>query len=231
MLKTSIIYDFLHLLYPMLCAACQKEALDANELFCIHCEHQLAQTTFHQIEENECTDRLEGRFPFQTACAMFRFHPRGLVQSMIHKIKYQQQPEIAFRLGRRYGKILATSPHYKETDLIIPVPLHKKKKRKRGFNQSTYFAKGLATSMAARIDDTSLRRVKNTDTQTKKSKLERLENLDGAFVVQNPNRIKRKNLLLVDDVLTTGATLEFCSLELLKHHPSSLCIATIALAE
>jgi ComF family protein len=222
---------FIHLIYPHLCAGCQKENIPFGELFCVRCEHALPVTDFHIKNENEGMDRLEGRLPLDGVTAMFRFYPGGLVQKIIHSIKYQNQPNVAYDLGLRYGTLLMESPHYRQLDYIIPVPLHLRKLRKRGYNQSAFFANGLAFSLTVPVLNHILLRSKNTETQTQKSKLERLQNLENAFKTKDGQIITNKNILIVDDVLTTGATLESCGLTLLPFKPKGLFMATIAIAE
>ena len=223
--------SFLHLIFPHLCAGCQKENIPFGELFCVRCEHSLSITSFHYQEKNECLDRLEGKLPVAGVTAMFRFYPGGIIQKIIHSIKYQNQPKIAYHLGIKYGSILLEVSQYQCIDMILPVPLHAKKQRKRGYNQSEHFARGLSFSMQIPVMTHVLKRTKYTETQTRKSKAERLANLEDAFKIFQGKRIHNKNILIVDDVLTTGATLESCGLSLLPHLPKNIYMATIAVAE
>lgn len=163
---------------------------------------------------------------------MFRFYPGGIVQKMIHEIKYKAQTNIALRLGKRYGILLSNAMAFKEIDCVIPVPLHPIKQRQRGFNQSKFFAEGLATSMQKHLYLNMVRRVMHTDTQTGKNRYERLKSIMYAFEKGSAAaHLQNKHVLLVDDVLTTGATLESCATALSSIRGIKLSFATIALAQ
>ncbi|MDH3246236.1 MAG: ComF family protein [Saprospiraceae bacterium] len=227
----QLLDDFLQLVFPRLCASCQKYAVSAKAILCPYCEIEIAITKYHLQIENDCTMRLDGRTSLHSGTSMYRFYPQGRVQQMIHRIKYQRQWDIARRLGLRYGSLLHSSPIYHQVDFVVPVPLHLHKLRKRGYNQSSAFAQGLAKAMGVDWSDQLLRRVRNTATQTHKTRLERLENVAGAFELKKSKLLEGRNVLLVDDVLTTGATLEACIEEVQKANPRSVSFATIALAE
>ncbi|MDH3650204.1 MAG: phosphoribosyltransferase family protein [Saprospiraceae bacterium] len=162
---------------------------------------------------------------------MYRFYPNGKIQQMIHQIKYRRNGIIAKQLGQRYGTLLRSSPLYSSVDIVIPVPLHKRRRRERGFNQSVFFAEGLASAMQIEYSPNAIKRIRPTSSQTRKSRLERLENMEKAFRIRRPEKLHDRHVLLVDDVLTTGATIESCVLELNKVAPRAISFATIALAE
>ena len=226
----SLLEDLLQLFYPNLCVACQHEAVSLKELFCVRCESKLPISDMFRFSQNESTSRLSGNVPFYSGASMFRFYPSGSVQKIIHTIKYKNGTDIAQRLGVRFGKMLQQSIYFRDVECIIPIPLHIRKLRSRGFNQSTHFAMGLAEVLNVSVDIKSVVRVKPTETQTSKTREERILNMDKAFQLKSP--IKHNKILLVDDVLTTGSTLEECALTILRSAPDArLSFATIALAQ
>ncbi len=177
------------------------------------------------------TRRLTGRFAFEAATAMFYFVKDTPVQYLLHRIKYQGRKEAALHLGRHYGRELKELPGYTTIDLVIPVPLHPTREHQRGYNQSAWLARGLAEGLGVPVHERGLSRVRKTETQTHKSRQQRLDNTVGAFVVQEQRRITGKHILLVDDVMTTGATLEACALSLLQLTDIKLSIVTLAIAQ
>jgi ComF family protein len=162
---------------------------------------------------------------------MYHFFPGGKVQHMIHQIKYQNRQYAAEKLGEQYGHLLTEQPRLQDVDIILPVPLHRRKLRKRGFNQSACFARGLAKTMNKLWSVKNLVRTKHTQTQTGKSRYDRIQSMQDAFTVKKPGKLSGKHLLLVDDVMTTGATLEACLDELKKLPGVRLSVATMAIAE
>lgn len=183
----------------------------------------------HQRLENQFTSRLIGIEGIETGAAHYLFYEGGSVGEIIHKIKYKGRKDIAKRLGKEYGKRLNQSEHYQNIDFLIPVPLHYKRFRKRGFNQSEEICKGLSESMDVPISVDSLLRILDTKTQTKLSKAERQKNLNGAFKIKNSRELEGKHVLLVDDVLTTGATIEECTKELKKTKGVKVSVVTLAI--
>lgn len=225
--------DLLHLIYPNLCIGCHGEAVNDDELFCIRCETKLPITDFHLVPVNEAVGRMSGGYPFIAGMSMFRFYPGGMIQNIIHEIKYKSQTNIARRLGRRYGHLVRQNALLKDLYGIIPIPLHPVKQRIRGYNQSKFFADGLSTTMEIPVLHNIIKRVENTETQTAKKRYERLKNMMSAFETSQKAQqmLENRHVLLVDDVLTTGATLESCALQLAKIPNLRLSFATIALAQ
>lgn len=223
-------YDFISLVFPRVCSSCGNTLLRHEHCICNFCLVHLPTTDFHLHPDNQISRLFWGRAPVHHATAMLYFHKGSRVQHLVHLLKYKGKEEVGVYLGKRYGRELQQSPLFADVDLIIPVPLHPKKLRKRGYNQSEVFARGLAQSMEANIDPHTLVRITATDTQTRKSRFRRWENVSEVFAVNQPDRLSGKHVLLVDDVVTTGATLEACVQELLQCRNVRVSIATIACA-
>jgi len=173
-----------------------------------------------------------GRLPVDAATAFLFFKKGGMVQTLVHKLKYQNAPFIGYELGKLLGFDLRENDDYfKIPDLIMPVPLHWKKEKRRGYNQSTHFARGIAEVLEKPIDTSNLYRKIHTSTQTKKSRYNRWENVSEVFGLKKTDLIAAKHVLLVDDVITTGATLEACGQILLQQTDVTISIATLAVAD
>lgn len=186
---------------------------------------------YHLQSDNPFFQKFRGRLPVKHVMTLFKFVKESRVQQILHALKYKQQPELGEVLGRVYGQDLVEANFKKSFDLIIPVPLHVSRRRIRGYNQSEEFGKGLSTMLEVPCDDTYMMRAAKTDTQTHKSKLSRWENVNRIFKVVDPKPILEKRVLLVDDVVTTGATLEACGQALLDAGCRELSIACIAAAQ
>ncbi len=220
--------DFFSLIFPNICACCGNSLFKHEEVICNFCEVRLPKTMYHHGEENPVTEIFRGRSDIFSAAASYHFNKGNKVQFLVHQLKYKNRPDIGFFLGKRYGQDLRDSPFFKSADVIIPVPLHKKKKVKRGYNQSEQFANGLAWSMKIPVDITTLDKTKATETQTKKSRFKRWENVKEIFTVTDKETLKGQHILLVDDVITTGATIESCVIALQVIDGVRISIAAIA---
>ena len=230
-LQQSYVADFVSLLFPGLCAAC-RESLVANEhLVCTDCRFNLPFTNFHLQPDNIVAQQFWGKLQLQGAYALYYFSKGGKIQNLMHQFKYKGVKQIGNLLGNIAGDQLVKNDIFNSVDLIIPVPLHKKRMLQRGYNQSACFAEGLAEKLCAVVEINNLVRETSTETQTHKSRFARFENMQEVFIVKNPERLINKHVLLVDDVITTGSTLEACGAELLKINGVKLSIATIAYAE
>ncbi len=222
--------SFRSLLFPNLCMSCSGVLSKNEKVICIICENTLPKTNFHLAPENVIFNRLYGRIPIESATALFYFDKGNKVQHLMHLLKYSGKKEIGVHLGKMLGKDLVESNSFKNISIVIPVPLHEKKLRMRGYNQSEYFAKGIAEAMKISVATNVLRRIENTDTQTGKNRFERWNNVKEAFVLSNKEALKNQHVLLVDDVVTTGATLEACAQHLMQIENTRVSIATIAFA-
>ncbi|MDB4921709.1 ComF family protein [Mucilaginibacter sp.] len=230
-LQRSYLADFVSLLFPELCVAC-RESLVANEhLLCTDCRYNLPYTNFHLLPDNIVARQFWAKIKLEAAVALFYFTKGGKIQNLMHQFKYNGMHQIGNLLGNMAGEQLNKNEIFNTVDFIIPVPLHKKRLKERGYNQSACFAEGLAAKLNAVVEDNNLVRAKSTETQTHKSRFARFENMQEVFAVSNPEKLINKHVLLVDDVITTGSTLEACGEQLLKVPGLKLSIATIAYAE
>ena len=193
--------------------------------------YHLPCTNFHRDPQNKMARQLWGRFPFEQAIAFVYFQKGNRVQNLMHQLKYNKRPEVGIRMGELYARQLIRTEGWKKADLIIPIPLHPLKRKKRGYNQSEQISRGMASVMNLPLSTQHLVRIGNTETQTKKSRYARYENLKDAFMINDASELVQKHIILVDDVMTTGATVEACSIELLKIEGLKVSICTIAYAE
>jgi ComF family protein len=220
----------LHLVYPRLCVACNYDLPTPHDCFCLKCRLKLQSSDMYRVAENEFTQRFWGRLPLQAGAAHYYFTRKSAIQKAMHALKYKNKPDIGLQLGRQFGKLLAASPFFQHIDVIVPVPLHPVKERLRGYNQSMMFAQGIADTMYLPVAPNALTRNKDTQTQTHKKRLDRFENMRSMFVVRQTQTLQGKHVLLVDDILTTGATLEMCGQAILQVPGTQLSMATIAIA-
>jgi ComF family protein len=223
--------DLVGLLFPNLCNACGLSLFQNENTICTKCLYDLPFTDYHLHQENRVAKQLWGRLPLNAAMAMLYFRKGAKVQNLIHNLKYNNRTEVGVFLGNLLGSRLKKSESYQDVDLIIPVPLHHKKLRQRGYNQSTYIAEGVAEKMEISFTEKVLIRKLATDSQTKKSRYNRYENMKEVFGIANHDQIQNKHILLIDDVITTGATLEACANQLLNNGAAKVSIAALAFAE
>ena len=226
----EIARGFLHLAYPQLCVACDGDVPAGAACFCLSCRVKLAPANMYWQRENEFTDRFWGRLRLEGGAAMYYFQRKSPIQRALHQLKYQNQPQIGLKIGREFGRALLQSPIFQTVEGVVPVPLHPRKERTRGYNQSAMLARGLAEIMGVPMVTGALVRPLFTSSQTRKKRMERFENVGDVFAIAQPDRLQGKHLLLVDDVLTTGATLETCGQLLLAIPNTRLSMATIAIA-
>lgn len=226
----SIIDDVIHLLFPNNCLVCGENLIRSEELICFSCLHKIPKTNNHLITETETDKRFWGKVRIEKAVAFYTFQKGSSIQKLLHELKYRGRKDVGEMLGKKIAIELQQQGTFNTIDVIIPVPLHKKRLKKRGYNQSECFANGLSEVLNKPLNNTSLFRAIENPTQTKKGVYERFENTQGIFELANPNAIKDKHILLVDDVMTTGSTLEACAQVLLKAEGTKVSILTIAVA-
>ncbi len=223
--------DFISLFYPHYCLGCSQALYKGEEILCTRCIRDLPKTEYHLDNENPIKLRLSGRLPAKHVVAFLKFRKTGIVQHLLHQLKYNNHPEVGVRLGKIYGKELFDNGYANEFDLIVPVPLHETRRRRRGYNQSARFAEGLSESLQIPWDEWISTRTMSTTTQTRKSKVERWDNVKDVFDIRQSEKIQNARILLVDDVITTGATLEACGKHLIEAGCRELSIACLAEAQ
>jgi ComF family protein len=220
----------LHLAFPVVCEGCGTDVTEKQNRLCARCLSSLPQTNFHLHGGNPVEKIFWGRVPLLHATAQYYFTRSSLIQHLMHQLKYKGNKEIGQYLGALMGDSLNSSNRFASVDMLIPLPLFKLKEKKRGYNQAAVLCDGMAVEMQKPVRTDVIIRTSYTDSQTKKGRIERWKNMEGRFAIPNPALVEGKHLLLVDDVITTGATLEACALELLKIPGIQLSIATLCFA-
>ena len=228
MFLTNIATDFINLFFPRICPSCDEVLLRNEHFICTKCLYELPKTNFHNDPENEVAQMFWGRVPVENATSYLYFQKGGLAQKLLHKLKYKGQKEIGYQLGRMIGRDLFQSS-FNDTQIVVPVPLHKDKLRKRGYNQSECIARGIAEVMENPVSST-LYKILPNPTQTRKHRYERWTNVEGIYALRDEENINNKHILLVDDVVTTGATLEACISALLQAENVTVSVVTVAKA-
>lgn len=219
-----------NLFFPKICYACLNLLSDNEDTICVDCRNDLPVTNFHFNSDEAIKKALYGRVEIENGTALFRFEKKGPVQQLIHGLKYKSYENIGFILGNWLGGELKEIEAYNDVDLVIPVPLHKKKLNKRGYNQVTKFGQQIAEALGAIYKDDVLLKITNTKSQTNKGRFSRWSNNDELFALKNMDVIDNKHILLVDDIITTGATLEACINILNQVKNIKISVVTIAIA-
>lgn len=220
--------SLLNLFFPKLCNGCNTLLLNNETVICVKCRHELPFTYHHQIENNEIMQKFYGILPIEQATAMLYFHSKGIAQELIHNLKYRKQQEIGTILGNIYAHELIETNKISKVDYIVPTPIHKKRLQERGYNQVATFCEALSKELQIPIENELLFRTKHTKTQTKKSKAKRAELLSNNFDVKAKDHHIGKHYLLIDDVITSGATIEACAKKLLEIPDSKVSLLAIA---
>jgi len=223
--------DFLSLLFPRLCQSCGEPLVRNEKLICTQCISDIPCTGYHLIRQNPLEKNFYGRCYIEKAAAWTYFRQGCKAQLLIHRLKYNGIKPLGKYMGILYGNILRSSEFCLDIDCIVAVPLHRLKERKRGFNQSFLIAEGMSSVIGIPLIDNALERIKASATQTKKQRYERWENVEGIFRVSNTESLEGKHILLIDDVITTGSTIEACATELLRIKNVRVSVAALATAE
>ena len=223
--------NFLELFFPTLCVTCGNRLITQEKFLCFDCWQDLPVTNFHHHSGNKVEQLFWGRVNIELATAFFSFNKGSNYQHLIHFIKYKGMKELGYETGKRFGISLSDSAGFSSVGYIVPVPLHPKKEKMRGYNQSEWIAKGISETMKKPVSADNLKRNLHTSTQTRKNRFERWENVENIFETTRPEEFKGKHILLVDDVVTTGSTLESCAFQLLQIENVKVSIATLAFAD
>ena len=219
--------SLLHLAFPHVCEGCGTDNLQAEQLLCLRCLSTLPSTNFHLHPNNPIEKIFWGRIPVSSATSQYYFTKESMMQHLMHQFKYKGNKEVGIYLGKLMGWSMAESNRFSLIDALIPLPLHKSKEHKRGYNQATILCEGISGVLNKPAFKNVVIRPEQTETQTKKGRIQRWQNMEGKFQLTNAAAIEGKHVLLVDDVVTTGATLESCGSELLKAKNVQLSIATL----
>jgi ComF family protein len=222
--------DAMHLFFPHNCLGCGSDVLSQKSILCLRCISHLPYTGFETITNNPVENIFRGRSNLKAAASTFYFNKGHLVQQFIHQLKYKSNFEVGEYMGALMGKTLLQSGRFSNIDYLVPLPLSNEKEFKRGFNQSEIICNGMSAAMQVPVHSKNIIRHRYTDTQTKKHRAERWKNVEGSFAVKKPAVLHGKHVLLVDDVITTGASLEAC-IQSMQHIPGiTISLATLATA-
>jgi ComF family protein len=213
---SKIFKAFANLFFPEFCYSCGSDLVSREQLLCLRCLHQLPFTRFEKIKGNPVEKIFWGRIPIEFAASLLYFTKGSTVERLLHQLKYRSKKEVGIYCGRLMGQALKKSGCPEKIDFIIPLPLFKKKERQRGYNQAKLICDGLSETLSIPVSTEIVERIESTETQTHKNRVERWLNMQGRFRLKTSDEIQNKHLILVDDVITTGATLESCAQELLK---------------
>ena len=226
---SKMMRSFTGLLYPELCEYCQDEIRSYESPFCIPCSCKLPHTNFEKNRENDFTDHFYGRIKLEYGIALFYLNSGGSIERMLYRLKYKGAERSGVQLGKYFGEILSQNLDLKGIDFLVPVPLHPRKLKKRKYNQSERLAKGLSKVLKIPVREDIILRTKFTKTQTRMNRYNRIKNTEDAFILLNKKTLKNKHFVLVDDVLTTGATLEACARKLQDLENVKISMLTLAI--
>jgi ComF family protein len=225
---SKAIRAFSHLLYPNICYGCKKNEIDKSEWLCLQCLTALPYTGFENTRNNPVEQLFWGRTPFKFASSCFFYVEKTPIQRLIHEVKYKEQQQLGRWLGKMMGRRLENIFDASKVDLLLPMPLHPKKQKHRGYNQATLLCEGIHAITNCNFLEQVLIRNTNTKTQTKKSRIERWENVSEVFEITINENVINKHIVLVDDVITTGASTEACAATLIKEGASAVSICSLA---
>ena len=227
--RSAFAEALISLFYPRICASCTRSLFSHEIVICMHCERHLPKTGFIEWSGNPIEKIFWGRVELASAGALYFFDKGEKVQKLMHGLKYRSRKDIGLWMGNQLGLSLLKSGRFKQIDYVVSIPLHPKKEYQRGFNQSALIGRGIEESTGWQFSEL-LERTVNTDSQTRKTKYERWENVSGKFRIKKKNSISGNHILLVDDIVTTGATLEATTRILLAAGAKNVSVATIAVA-
>ncbi len=222
--------SFGELFFPSLCVTCNDKLFSGEKYLCLHCVNDLPKTGFHNIPDNKVAQLFWGRVKVEYATSWLHFRKGSHYQKLVHYLKYKGMKELGYEMGLMFGNDIRDSG-FSDVDTVMVVPLHKQKEKQRGYNQSEWIAMGISESLKKELSTGNLIRARFTSTQTRKTRFERWQNVEGIFEVLFPEKTGNKHILLVDDVVTTGSTLEAAAYALLNAGVAKVSIATLATAD
>jgi ComF family protein len=226
----QITSSFLHMVFPHVCEGCGSDVIDDNEMLCLKCLGSLPKTGFPFYSSNIVEKIFWGRLPLKEASAQYYFTKESMMQHLMHQLKYKGNRELGIYLGKLMGATLAQTNRFSTVDALIPLPLFPSKEKIRGYNQATILCYGISEIIGKPVLENVVTRISHTETQTRKNRVARWQNMEGRFMLKNPSILDNKHLLLVDDVVTTGASLEACGREMLKSQGVDLSVCTLCYA-
>jgi ComF family protein len=229
-LHSTILSPLVHFFYPHNCIGCGSDIIEKENFLCLDCINDLPHTGFATHAGNPVEKIFWGRIPITSGMSEFYFSKDSIIQNLIHEFKYRGNKSIGLYLGKSMGKSLINSNRFSDIDFLVPLPLFTAKEFKRGFNQSSILCSGIKELMNVPIITKNVIRIIHTETQTKKGRVQRWENVEKSFSVIDPSVFEEKHILLIDDVITTGATIEACGREILKTKGVRLSIASLAIS-
>lgn len=224
----QFIKDIFYLFFPEVCLSCQQPLLQHEKCVCVPCRHDFPQTYFLNKPNNRLEKQFFGRVQIKEATALFHFYKKGKIQHLIHQLKYKRQEDIGLFFGEWLGVDLKNSERFKNIDCIVPVPIHPKKEKVRGYNQLTKLGNEVGKLLKLPFIENELIRIENTNTQTYKGRIDRYLSVQNHFEIVDSKLFEGKNILLIDDVITTGATIEACTNQLLKCKNVAVSVAVVA---
>jgi len=226
-----MVINLLNLFFPKVCLGCKEQLIDNESYICTNCRHELPLTNFH-IDNNDALKKvLYGRVKLEQATALLHFSKKGIVQQLMHNLKYRGHQDVGLFLGQWLGEELKAIKSYHDIDVVVPVPLHRSKLRKRGYNQVTKFGQEIAKALDVEFNPKVLQKTISTKTQVFKDRLLRTSGSSATFSISENQTLRGKHILLVDDIITTGATIESCANALLQIEGVKISIATMAITD
>lgn len=227
----TVVDSVAHILFPQVCNGCGSDLVSKHQLLCLCCTENLYETGFESLRGNPVEKALWGRLPFYAAMSQYYFSKDSLLQQLIHQFKYKNARNLGIYFGKLMGATLKDTPIGTTVNALVPLPLFPDKERKRGYNQAALLCEGMSEILGLPVVHDAVRRVRYTSTQTHKTRMDRWQNVEGVFTATANNSIAGKHVLLVDDVITTGATIEACGNAIVEDVPDvTISIATLAYA-
>ena len=226
----DILHGFSHLFYPHICSGCGNDIIQQEHFLCLSCLHSLPFTGFETYPGNPVEKNFWGRIEISNAMSLLHFAKDTVLQNLLHQFKYKGKKEIGVFFGKMMGEYIMQSGRFSQIDALVALPLFASREKKRGYNQAAVLCSGISRQMHLPVLENAISRIKATETQTHKSRIARWQNMEGKFILTNSSFLNNKHVLLVDDVITTGATLEACASAMMEATNVKVSIATLAYA-